>query len=198
MKHLLTIALLLLAGAACATVDTDPNCLGLYFDEDATFTDLDGVQPFDLIVIHLVLTNPDFGTLHGFANGGFLEGNVVALSSIFANPSSLDGWDDVGFRLSHAVGFGVPTICEPATLLCTITYMYMDGEGGPVHFHLRGSDYIWGTGGTAGPQFTMENGDLIEGCFSTADGSFCATVNSDVEVVATRSTSFGSLKSLYR
>ncbi len=136
MKTTITLLFaLLLATSALAIIDPAPDHMGLYFDTDANVYCQDGVPPYSQVELYLLMTNPTFEAIYGFEAGLSFEGNALVLGTDFANPQALNVGDD----MNMIVGFGSPTISEPATLLATITVMNMDTNMDAIFFDLHGS-----------------------------------------------------------
>lgn len=194
MKKLLVLVLAMaFAGSAFAIVDEDPNMVGMYFDMTADNYCADAAA-YATIPAYLILTNPDFDALYGFEVGYETEGGAInVLSTTFANPQALD----VGQPGNHIVGFGAPTTCEPATLLATLSVLYMETAGAPVYFTLTGTEPSSNDMGL--PTLLLAGGELITAGYSTIDGMYVATINGVCEdIVATDEITFDGVKSLYR
>jgi hypothetical protein len=193
MKKLLVLVLAMaFAGSAFAVVDPDPNMVGIYFDMSAD-TYCTNAAPYGTVPAYLMLTNPDFDALYGFEVGYTFEGNGMVLSTVFANAQALD----VGGPGNHIVGFGAPSDTQPATLLATLSFLYMATDMSPVVFNLMGTDPSSNTEGL--PTMLLAGGQLKTTGFSTIDGMYCAVINGVCEdIVDTDDMSFDGVKSLYR
>jgi hypothetical protein len=186
-------ASLLFASTAFAVIDQDPNMLGLYFDLTADTNCMQDVGQNDMVMAYVMLTNPTFEELHGFEFGYDVTGNAMVINTALANPQALD----VGSLGNHIVGFGSPTICTEATLLVTLTVLYMDSAMAPVSFDL--GDSYPSSNDLGLPTLLLADSVLMPVGFSTMDGSNVAVINGLCEdVVATDKASFDSVKSLYR
>lgn len=195
MKKLgiLLLASLMFATTAFAVVDQDPNMLGLYFDLTADTNCMDGVGQNDMVTAYVMLTNPTFDELFGFEFGYDVLGNAVVIQTVMANPQSLD----IGSNGNHIVGFGTPTLCTEATLLTTLTLMYLDGGMAPVSFNL--GDTYPSSNDLGLPTLLLADSVLMPVGYSTMDGTNAAIINGVCEdVVATDQATFDSVKSLYR
>ena len=193
MKKLLVLVLAMtIASSAFAVVDPDPNMIGIYFDTDADVYCMEGVAPYATIPAYIFLTNPTFDGLYGFEVGYNLEGNGMVLSGLFANPEALD----VGAAGNHIVGFGSPTATTPATLLITLSVLYMDTSMAPMYFNLTGADPA--SIDPLLPTVLLDAGQLMTTGYSTFDGTHSAVINGVCDIVATEAMSFDSVKSLYR
>ncbi len=194
MKKLLILMMgLLVASPAFALIDTDPDMMGLYFDETADLNCTTEVAPYAIIPGYFIMTNPSNDSIGGFEFGYDVEGSAMILSIVFP-PSSLDVG---GGGTNHIVGLGEPLETTEATILATISILYMDAAMGPVHFTLHGS-----TPSSIDPMLPTilyGQGELMSLGTSTTPGAYTAVINGVCEdVVDTEETTFDSLKSLYR
>lgn len=191
MRKLLVLTLaLLLAGSAFAIIEPDDNVLGLYFDLNADEVCALGVSPYDSVELYLIYTNPTYSELYGFEAGLTMEGSAILLTNVFANPQALN----VGDNMNMIVGFGVPTVTTPATLLSTMEILYTDVAGGPVSFFLHGTEPS--SIDPAYPVLLLVDGQLMQ-VFTPSPFGPVAQINECI-VVATQPMTFEQVKSLYR
>jgi hypothetical protein len=189
---LMTMIGLLMATGAFAVVDPDPNSIGLYFDENADVMCLDGVVPFELVTMYIILTRPTEDVIWGFELGYDLVGEAVCISNQIHGPAGTcpDTPAD-----NIIIGFTGPMPTSEATILATQDYLYMDTQLGPVTFTLHGS-----TPSSVDPNYpTVLLADsvfLVTG-LSTSGGP-SAQINGNCGVVSADRTTFDALKSLYR
>lgn len=195
MKKLvmLLMASLLVASTAFAVVDEDPDMLGVYFDVNADMTCMEGVAPYANVMTYIVLTNPSFDYLYGIEFGYDRTANLTILGTEWADPAVTD----VGGPANHIVGFGSPWATSEATVVATLTALYLETTGAPATFSLKGSNPS--SINPLLPTVLLANGELRTLGTSTLPGEVSAVINGTCEdVVATEPASFGAVKSLYR
>jgi len=192
-KLIILLTVLLTASFAFAMVDTDPDMMGMYFDEDADLPCLDGVAPYSTHNLYIIITNPSFDLLFGWEAGYDLLGPAQVLSTGFP-PEQLP-LDVGGNPGNHIVGFGEPMIMGPVNIVAFVAVLYMDTELGPLDFILHGAD----PGSLPGdlPVVLLADGVLMTLGLSAADG-LVAQINGGCQVVSTENLSFEGIKSLYR
>lgn len=192
-KMIILLSMMLVVASAWAVVDPDPNMMGFYFDESADTPCVLGAAPYSTHVMHLILTNPTFDELFGFEAGYDVDGPAQVLGTQFAVDDALN----VGGPDNMIVGFGTPMPTTEATLLVSISVLYMSTTDEEVDFFLHGSD----PGSIPGnlPVVLLADGVLIQVGLSAATGP-TSLINGDYPcgVVATQPMSFDNLKSLYR
>jgi len=196
MKNLpLILALLvLLATAAGAVVDPDTNRMSIYFDTDATIYELH-VSPYQVVSAYVVLTRPDFPSLHGYEFSYEITGNQTVVEQIAYGPKPLL---DVGTIGTVTQMLGVPYATTEATVLMEIQVFLLDANA--VLFKLLGpeNDTIPGWNG---PLTWVESKPLaIQTTFLDPNGNepgICAAINAS-DPQPTVEAAWGDVKSLYR
>ena len=192
MKRMLFLLMaMLIAASAFAIVDPDDDMMGFYFDLEADYPCIEDAAPYSTHDLFLIVTRPTFDEILGFEAGFTIEGEGMVLSVEF----SVENFINVGTNDNMIVGFGEPLPTTPATLLATLSVMYMDTTMGPLFFYLHGSepssmDPLY-------PVVLLDGGVLQSMGISAAVGP-TAQVNGGCLVVATDNVSFDSIKSLYR
>ncbi len=193
MKKLIVLLMaMLIATSAFAIVDPDDNMMGFYFDTEADFPCVSGVNAYDTIPMYLVMTNMVADELYGFEVGYTIEGSAMVLSTTFDNPSVID----VGEAGNHIVGFGSPTVTAPVTFLATLSVMYMDTALEAVGFTMHGT--IPSSIDPAYPVILLADGELLSVGLSAESGYGAEINGAPCSVVATDDVSFDGIKSLYR
>jgi hypothetical protein len=195
MKKLvmLLMASLLVASTAFAVVDEDPDMLGVYFDLTADTACLEDVAPYTTIATYVIMTNPSFDMLYGVEFGYDKTDNLTVLSTDF----TVQQVTDVGSPGNHIVGFGAPQECSEATVIATMSVLYLETTGAPASISLTGSNPS--SIDPMLPTVLMAGGELMTLGTSTLPGEASAIINGACEdVVATDSATFGAVKSLYR
>lgn len=195
MKKLvmLLMASLLVASTAFAVVDEDPDMLGIYFDLSADVACVEGVAPYATVETYVVLTNPSFDELYGIEFGYDKTANLTVLSTTWADPAVTD----VGSPGNHIVGFGSPWETTEATVIATLSVLYLETGGAPASFSLKGSNPS--SIDPMLPTVLLAAGELRTLGTSTLPGAVSAVINGACEdVVATDTATFDAVKSLYR
>ena len=187
-----TMVVLLMATCAFAVVDPDPNSIGLYFDENADVTCLDGVALHELVTIFIILTRPTEDVIWGFELGYDLVGDALCVHNEINDSGTCPTTDDPG---NIIWGFFSPLPTSEATILATQIYLNMDSELGPVTFHLHGSNPS--SVDPAYPTLLLPDFELMVTGLSTTGGP-SAQINGNCGVVAAERMSFDAVKSLYR
>jgi hypothetical protein len=198
MKKLvvLTLAALAISSMAYGVADPDVNSMGIYFDLNADV--FETVAPVYVATpVYVILTNPDFDAVYGFEFGYTVEGLGGSLFSgiTFAGTGPIDVGGVAG---NHIVGLGAPMPTSPATLLATLTYIFLSSD--TMSWTLTGSTPN-STVGSVTPNVLLAN-DFILPCGLSAglvDGApqVCA-INNGGGVVAVEEASWEGVKSLYR
>jgi hypothetical protein len=189
MKKLLVLVLAIsLASSAFAVVDPDANSLGFYSDLTADTVLVEGALPNSMHSVYLILTNPTFDALYGIEYGYDMGGTGFVLSTTFAYPSIVD----VGSAGNHIVGFAGPLPTSEATLVSTMSVLFV---AGPVTFTLTGT--VPSSVDPALPTLLLPGNVLMSSGDSTNIGNVNFAING-IMPVATESVSFDSIKSLYR
>jgi len=137
MKFSLALVLVLLATvpAAQAVMDQEEDVIGAYFDPDAEEDCREDVAFNTQLPVYIVLTRPTFSDLYGFELGLDYGSELIMLGCEFANEQAMN----VGSGDDFIVGFGSPTATREATLLMTLSLLFMGTAGTPVSFTVRGS-----------------------------------------------------------
>jgi hypothetical protein len=190
MKKLLVLVLAMtIASSALAVVDPDPNSLGFYMDLTADMVEVQDAAPNSTHMVYCILTNPTFDNLFGIEYGyDATAGSAFVLGTTFANPQALD----VGSAGNHIVGFGAPTPTTEATLISTMTVLFL----GPVwEVTLTGTEPS--SLDPALPTLLLPNSVLQSSGDSTDIGNVNFSIMG-VTPVATETVTFDSVKSLYR
>ncbi len=190
MKKLLVLVLAMtVASSAFAIIDPDPNSLGFYFDLTADTVEVQDAGINSQHTMYVILTNPTFQNLGGIEYGYVMEGSAFVLSNVWANPQALD----IGSAGNHIVGFGAPTPTTEATLIATMTVLFLDPVA--VNFTLTGT--VPSSLDPALPTLLTDGDVLMSSGDSTDIGNINATINGATPV-ATDPVSFDAVKSLYR
>jgi hypothetical protein len=185
----------LAANVAFAIVDPDTNSMGIYFDGNADIYELE-THPLIEVMVYIILTNPDFGTLLGYEFGYQIVGNYVLVTYGLWGTGIIDVGGGPG---NHIVGLSAPFAMSPATVLCALMIAVQDTN--PIAFTLTGSipNAIPGSQLPA----VLLAGDIIlpiglsSGLDSGGNPRVCAYING-TGVVATEQESWGNVKALYR
>lgn len=193
MKKLVVLLMVsLIASSAFAVVDPDPDMVGMYFDPMADtycFT----AAPYATVIAYMILTNPTMDAIGGFELGYHFTGAAMVLSTTFTNPQALN----VGGPDNMIVGFGSPQVCSEATVLATLSVLYMDTTMGPVYFYLTGTEPS--SIDPTLPTLLMTDDSLVTAGLSTLPGTAGATINGICgDIVDTEDASWDGVKSLYR
>lgn len=189
MKKLLVLVLAMaIASSAFAVVDPDPNSLGFYSDLTADTVLVEGAAPNSMHNVYLILTNPTFDGLWGIEYGYDVVGNGFVLSTTFANPSIVD----VGSPGNHIVGFAGPTPTTEATLVSTMSVLFI---GPNWDITLTGTEPS--SLNPELPTLLLPGSVLMSSGDSTDIGNVNFSING-LAPVATDNVSFDPVKSLYR
>lgn len=195
MKKLvmLLMASLLVATTASAVIDPDSDMLGIYFDTTADSPCIEGVEAYAQVPAYVIMTMPSFEELYGIEFGYTKTANLTVLSNTWADPSVTD----VGTPGNHIVGFGSPWVTSEATLISTMTVLYLETTGAPASFTLKGTNPS--SINPELPSILLAQGELRTLGLSTLPGEISAMINGVCEgVVASEPATFGAVKSLYR
>lgn len=207
MKYLLLISFVLLfPPLALATVDPDPDQIGVYFDLEAETTCVATIQnvPFDA---YIIITNPT-SEVSAFAFSLCLdvqpgmEGLIFRLShgwpigcGIDINPVIYDGCEDGFIR-----GCSEPLPAGPGGVV-VLTEQYMLLADMLVEFRL-GPTYAYDSTGAVvetPPHYAGPDGEIIPLGISSGDPALpVAQINGDCSVVPVENATFGRVKGLYR
>jgi hypothetical protein len=169
-----------------APAGAEDNMLGLYFDPDANLFCLDDVTPYQILSMHLILTNPTGAALLGFEVGCEMAGGgqVFGYAVIPGGSITMKPWDNLIHGLSE------PYPVSAVTVLVTYDVLYLSG---PLSFTLQGSNPS--SLNPASPALVYE-----DGVFLGANQGPPARVNDGPcnVVISTEQKSLGAIKSLYR
>ena len=191
MKFYIGIILsLAMCSSAMGSENGGPNCISMYFDENAEVYCLDGVGFQDVVHMYVILTNPTHDIIYGFEFGFDMMGDALLLSASYHHPIILPGSNN-----NFIAGFPDPIPTSQATILVWVDLLYLDSDQGLVEFFPHGS--IPSSIDPAYPTIMLENGELILGNILT-NGSAMAQINGGCNVVSAESKSFDRLKSLFR
>ncbi len=192
MKMLLLFAASLFwALPALAVVNPQENVIGPYFDESADLDCLEGVGMNTQLPVYIILTRPTFGELFGFEVGLDYGSSLVLVGQEFHNDQALN----VGSGNDFVVGFGMPTYTREATVLMTLTMLYLGSVDSPTYFALRGTqpssvdpDY---------PAVLMADGELMATALHSQYRPYPYLINGQCDF-ADEDRSWDGVKSLYR
>lgn len=193
-KLLMSLCIMLVAFSSMAAIETGDNMMGFYFDEEADLPFTYNAPYGSIHTMYLVLINPTFNNLYGFEFGYSINGVTFILSTTYTNPQTID----VGSAGNHIVGFGAPTPMLSINILATLTMIYMDPSAcEPVEFTMSGTSPS--SINPLYPTLVLEDSELISAGVSSwpGFGDITSAIYGDC-TVGTTSTSFDSLKSLYR
>ncbi len=190
MKKLLVLMLAMaIAGSAFAVVDEDADMIGVYFDTNAdTYCASPGAGMF--FNFYVILTNPSTSTIDGFQYSLQIEGDLVV-----PFPAVMPAGTNVGTDLEPIHGLGAPLTCAPATVLATY---YGNFSAATQYFTLAAHPEAFDAHFGYDLPAVTTNSIMRDVGFSTMDGTHCAVLNGDCDIVATEDVTFDSVKSLYR
>ena len=190
------LVLVLSAASVFAQVDTDPDGIGIYFDQGATANSAVVAEGTDTVDAYLILTNPslegnlDFWTCYVSTylddpnQGTTIFGGPVNGTNLIV--SNMPGGFSWGFRVSP---YSDPPLEATSTTVLAVLQVLIFDFNTPIFLYIRGADsdvgYSVGSEGAA---------------MSPSSGSWdlpVAAINGEAPV-ATESQSWGQLKSLYR
>jgi hypothetical protein len=196
MKKLLAmLAIALLASSAMATVDPDPDGMGVYFDLDGDVVCTTTAAPFSNVVAYLLATNPSTG-ISGW------EANIDVLGAAVAPAWTLAAGLDVDMSAAgFQVGIGTGALAlpaAPAVVLATWSGFVM-APTDVIEFFVSGvpgsSSFPDSPGYAAGDNA----GDLREFQVSSGTGMNLPVAGINTcTVVANEDMTFTNVKSLYR
>ncbi len=196
MKKLLIVLSVLtiaFAGSAFADYSDSDNNVGVYMDNGDHFADAPAGSTLDL---HVVISNLTSPTVAGF------EMKLMAYGPMVINTSSIEfptQFINVGSRFGEIiVGFDIPLLASEGSL-DVMTFQAVVSDASTAAGLLIKPIYFSSIPGVPCYLVNGSSGELIEMRQSTGgpdDAVF--VVNSETVPVSTQSTSFDSLKSLYR
>jgi hypothetical protein len=189
------LASLAVASMAYGVADPDVNSMGIYFDLNADV--YEGALPvYAPTPVYVILTNPDFDAIYGYEFGYIANTGGALFSGIaFAGTGPIDVGGAAG---NHIVGLGAPMTTSPATLIATLTYIFLGAT--EVSWTLTGSTPN-STAGSVLPNVLLANDFILPVGLSAGlvDGvpQVCA-IGNGAGVVAVDEASWDAVKSLYR
>lgn len=131
----LSLIMVLIGTSASAIINPGDNVIGPYFNDTADLDCLEGVGMNSQFPIYIILTNPTFGEIYGFELGLDYGSDLILVDNSFTNSEALN----VGSGNEFIVGFGSPTYTQEATLLMTISMLFLGTVDSPSLFSIRGS-----------------------------------------------------------
>jgi hypothetical protein len=188
----------LLASPVLATVDSDPDQIGVYFDQNADEVCLDDVPMAEIFPVYIVMTNPSSAEVNGvefsFCAEG-VSGSLMVLDATWSPAFWIDmGMPDLcsdGWMLS--ADYPVPQV-DANVVLCEFSYMLM-AEGAEFYIGPVSNPSI----DDGLPAYVGAGDEIISLGVSTGNpGLPVAMVNGDCGIVAVESRTFAGVKSLYR
>ena len=188
MKKLLVLVLAMtIASSAFAVVDPDTNSLGFYGDLTADTVEMTATM-YSSVNVYLIMTHPDFVTLHGIEYGYEMVGTAMVGNPGFSVPVV-----DIGTPGNHIVGFSTPIPTSEATVVSTTSFFLMSDTlsltlTGVVPSSIDNPMQA----AVVGP-----NSSLFGLGDSTGFGNVNFLINA-TGVVATENVTFDAVKSLYR
>ncbi len=198
MKKLLAmLAIALLASSAMATVDPDPDGIGVYFDLDGDVVCTTTVAPFANVVAYLLATNPSAGGISGW-EGQIWTAGAAPVAPAWTLSAGLDVDPSAdGFQVGIGTGpLALPA--APAVVLATWSGFIMNSTD-MVEFFVSGVAGSTSFPNSPGYAAGDDAGDLREFQVSSGTGMDMpvAGINTCV-VVANEDMTFTNVKSLYR
>jgi hypothetical protein len=195
---LLFIAASVLAMSGYATVDTDSDQIGVYFDLDANETCI-SVAPSIPFFAYVVVTNPSVPEVLGFefsyrvAVPAGLEGLVFRLQN--ASPCWI--WPgNPWYEGDYVCGLASPAPMTGSNVI-VITWQFMLLAPGVSMEFFLGPAYVESIADGL-PAYAVSDGILPLGVSSGDIGLPVAAVNGDCRVVSVNNVTFGALKGLFR
>lgn len=165
--------------------------VGIYFDADGTMASINDGIP-GLKHVYVVLTNVGHATVEGFEAKITATGGALISYDSMAFPVNAI---DVGSRYGEVIaGFGSPLMVEDNKVVVMEFDIIVTDPGMPGMLFI---DPVYFPSIDGAPAF-LAGGELVEARNSTAPGLPVMVTNSTEEPVATESTSFDNLKSLFR
>ena len=201
MKYLVTsmIVLTICAPSAMAIGDQGPNMLGFYFDTDATEYYAEGA-PYELLQVHLILTNPTMSEISGWEAGYDIFGSAWINEPILYNGgvNSLSGQ-------YFSVTYLSPLHCTGPTPLASIPLIPIDDSCNCIRLFGVEEPSVPGEL----PVLYLSDGSYLQVETCVFDGSDAsAQLNGDVPVIGSpwpcedlvqvSGVSWGALKRLFR
>ena len=172
------------------------NTLGLYFDATADVQCAEGVTPFTMLTMYLVLSNPTMEEIFGFECGITQVGTGATFMT--ATHSCGISMDLVDMEQIQVGCSGLP--CVEHTVLMSIDYWYTSTSWEMVLFYLHDAAYPTLPGGH--PLIQLNDGSLLQvpvDRLASIDATAAMTGNFDIcYPLSTDTHNWDSLKSLYR
>lgn len=194
----LFILLTIFVSSAQATVDPDPDGIGVYFDAEADIHEI--VVPVSVpFFAYVILTNPSAPEIMGYefsatrAIPAGMETMVFVLDEIWHGYNEILPVEPPEQGGNFMIGWGTPEPTSPATILVTWQIMLLAPL--VMDFHIGPSTGDFGTNGQL--TYDTPTGPVSMHVSSGAPALPVATVNGS-GIVPASSTSFGSLKALFR
>ncbi len=199
MKKLVILLLVsLMATSAFATIDPDPDMLGVYFDLDAEDNCLEGVGPFVQFGAYVVITNPSAPEVHGLEFGYTINTSDPSVFRLLnaLPPGAVDLGDSSDWATGdYVVGLATPLLSSTAVVFVEWQFLLQVAEIS-MEFYLGPSVVESIADGL--PAYEI-GGSILPLGLSTGGVEYAvATVNTGICVVANEVESFGSVKSLFR
>lgn len=207
MKNMTFILVLLsLAAMAGATVDPDPDQIGIYFDLEAETTCIDAMPnvPFDA---YFIITNPTsevsafaFSLCYDLPPG--MEGMIFRLSQAWPSGCGIDITPVIIDECEGGIIRGCPAPLPPGPGgVVVMTEQYFLLADMTVEFRL-GPTYAYDNAGSiveTPPHYAGPDGEIISlGISSGSPDLPVAQVNGECQVVPVENATFGRVKGLYR
>lgn len=187
MRLILAIlAVLLWVFAASGVSDPRTDVLGLYFDENANQTCLDGLLPGVPFSIYLIYTNPSVPEILGFEVGYHQTGTLFELPFLW--PCGLI-WTVEPDLDNLFVACSEPFLTSPANILVQFDYMWLGGSPPEATFYVEKASGSAQPGNK--PHIILPDGSLmeVEPGYVAFTMDFCGVPADALE--------WGAIKSLY-
>ena len=194
----LTILATLIAPAAHAAIDPDPDGIGVYFDLNADVYEI-AMGPSVPFNAYIIVTNPTGTGIQGYEFSRIItvppgmEGMFFTLVEIWHGYNDIHPVEPPGLGNDFMISFGTPIPATPTVTLVTWQFMLLAPM--IVDFYLGPSSGEFGTNGLL--VYESPTGPVPLHVSSGDPALRVATVNG-TGVVPVTMTSFGSLKALYR
>lgn len=193
---LLILGTLFLASSAFATLSTEPDNIGMYFDPMGDIVCRTAAF-LNHVPAYVLYTNPTLANVRGFELGIDLVGAVnTSVAKIYPVPTTDVGANNTGgISLNFIAGFGAPVLTSDVTLLCTLDIFFLDFT--PVDFYCGPSAPSSNTLGL--PMVIRDDFSLLAVDTSNMPGEVSAQINApECMVVENEDASFGAVKALFR
>jgi hypothetical protein len=189
-----SVLILIAFPAQAATAD---NTLGVYFDEQASMVCVEGIVPYALLPVYVILSNPTMDMLYGFEFGITVTGPPLVFST-FTHPCgiSVDPVDLGDVHVSCSVG--VPGVAN--TVLASMEWMLMTTSTDPTLIFLHNAANPSQPG--EWPLIHLADGSLVPtGVNAILDMGVTAAISSGSDIcypLPVGEHSWEAVKSLYR